>query len=172
MNGKRLTIKPAFTIIELMIAAVLAIVALLGISIMLADSQRGWNRMYSRIYSDVATDSYVARKAFDGVIRKASREKYLLDDAGAWIEVYYYADANSAVVDRYARFFCVGEPGGTLNVEHGGLDPRETLTISTICGNVSSCDFSASGRSAQMVLILDNGSQTATVTTSAVMHNQ
>jgi len=172
MNGKKLTTRPAFTIIELMIATVLAIIVLLGISIMLADSQRGWNRMYSRIYSDVVTDSYVARKAFDAVIRKASKEKYLLDDAGNWIEVYYYADANSTVVDRYARFFCDGEPDGTLNVERGRLNPRQTLTISTICGNVSSCDFKATGASVQIVLTLDNGSQTATVTSSAVMHNQ
>jgi len=37
--------------------------------------------------------------------------------------------------------------------------------------NVSSCRFSQIGTSVQMLLALNNGSQTATAVTSAVMHN-
>ena len=155
----------------LMLAIVLSSTVMFGMGVVVVDSQRGWHRMYDRIYSDVVTDSYVARKTFDRVIRKASGERFLLDvDDANWIEVYYYADSNSAAVDRYARFYHEGD--GQLNIDYGELDPRGSLSIQTVCGNVSSCVFKGAGRSAQMILTLDNGSQTATVISSSVMHNQ
>jgi len=171
MLKKKLTVRHGFTLIELVVAMVAAVIVIIGIGAILADSQRSWHRMYNRVYSDVVVDSYVARKRFDVVIRKASSENFLLDDAGSWIEVYYYADGNSAVVDRYARFY-ESDDDDQLNVEYGKLNPRETLTTQTVCENVSDCIFKRAGRSAQMILTLDNGSQTATVTSSAVMHNQ
>ena len=170
MLKRKLTAQRGFTIVELVLAIVLAAMVMFGIGVVVVDSQRGWHRMYDRIYSDVVTDSYVARKTFDRVIRKASGERFLLDDAGDWIEVYYYADSNSTDVDRYARFYYEGD--GQLNVEYGRLDPRETLSIHTVCGNVSNCVFKGVGCSAQMILTLDNGLQTATVISSSVMHNQ
>ena len=170
MSKKEPTVPTAFTIVELMITVVLAAIIMFGIGVMVVDSQRGWHRMYNRIYSDVATDSYVARKTFDSVIRKASSEKLLLDAAGNWLEVYYYADANSAVVDRYARFSYDGID--QLDIEYGIVEPRQTLSIRPVCENVSSCVFKASGCSAQMILTLDDGSQTATIVSSSVMHNQ
>jgi len=150
-------------------AAAISSIMILGVGVLLVDSQRGWIRMYNRIYSDVVTDSYVARKTFDAVVRNASRENLLLDEYGSWLEVYYYADANSTVVDRYARFYAAN---GQLSIEHGSLAHREILTTSIICGNVQGCVFKAAGRSAQMILTLDNGSQTANVVSSAVMHNK
>ena len=170
MPKEKPTIQRGFTIVELMLATLLATIVVLAIGFTLVDSQRGWNRMYNRIYSDVATDSYVARRMFDSVIRKASKEKFLLDGAGNWIEVYYYADANSTDVDRYARFAYDGV--SQLDIEYGIVEPRQTLSIQAVCGNVSSCVFKGAGYSAQMILTLDNGSQTATIVSSAVMHNQ
>jgi hypothetical protein len=152
-----------------MVATVLAVIVTLGLSIILADSQRGWHTMYNRIYSDVVTDGYSARRAFDNVLRKASGEKYFVDDSSGWIEVYYYADANSISVDRYARFFC--NENGQLNIEYGSLNPTQTQAIQTVCENVTSCIFKATGRSAQMMLTLDNGTQSATVVSSSFMHN-
>ena len=170
MSKKEPTVQPGFTIVELMIAVMLAAIVMFGVGAMVVDSQRGWHRMYNRIYSDVATDSYVARKTFDSVIRKASSEKLLLDAAGNWLEVYYYADANSAVVDRYARFSYDGID--QLDIEYGIVEPRQTLSIRPVCENVSGCVFKAAGRSVQMILTLDDGSQTATVVSSSVMHNE
>ena len=60
---------------------------------------------------------------------------------------------------------------GNLNVEYGQLDPKETLSTETVCGNVSGCMFKQLGRSIQMILKLDNGTQTNTVVSSAVTHN-
>ncbi len=169
MLKNKSAVRQAFTLIELMVATVLASIVTLGISIILADSQRGWQTMYNRIYSDVITDGHSARRAFDNVLRKASGERYSLDTAGGWIEVYYYADANSTSVDRYARFFQDGN--GHLNVEFGRLNPTETVAVQTICSNVSSCIFKTAGRSAQMILTLDSGTQNATVVSSSYMHN-
>jgi hypothetical protein len=168
MIKKRLTASRAFTLIELMIAMAITIIVVLAIGIALVDGQRGWKIQYDRIYSDVVTDGYVARRKFDAVMRTASRDKFLLDGAGGWVEVYYYANDASAVVDRYARFYVAN---GNLNVEYGQLDPTETLSIETVCGNVSGCTFEQLGRSIQMILKLDNGTQTNTVISSAVANN-
>ncbi len=168
MLKNRTTNPKGFTLIELVIATVIMLIVILGVAIVLVDSQRSWNAMYNRIYSDVVTDGHIARRTFDRVIRKASGRSFLLDTAGNWVEVYYYTDANSIVVDRYARFY---EADGQLNIEYGKLDPRETLNVQTVCENVSDCVFMAQGTSVQMILRLDNGSEAATVVSSAVAHN-
>ena len=175
MKKTKIKIRHGLTMIEMIVAAVMAVIIIFGIGIVLADSQKGWNQMYDRIYSDVVNDSYVARKTFDHVIRKASREKFFIGVDGSWLEVYYYSSSGSSDVDSYARFYCTGVTSnsiGQLNVEYGTLDPKQTAYTRTICENVADCVFKSTGRSAQMILTLDNGSLTATVSTSAVLHNQ
>lgn len=168
MVKKNLTSQKGFTIIELVIAMAIAIIPIFAIGIILSDSQRGWNSMYERVYSDVVTDSYIARKTFDAVSRKANWERITLAEDESWLEVYYYANDASTVLDRYARFY---EAEGDLNVEHGNLGTGEILTTQTVCSNVSNCTFKAAGRSVQMILTLDNGEQVLTTISSAVMHN-
>jgi len=168
MSKKRIANRKGFTLIELIIATALGSIVLISVGVVLVDSQRGWNAMYERAYSDVVTDAHVARRMFDSVVRKASEQTILLDDDGSWVEVYYYSDPDSDVADRYALFYAAD---GQVNVEYGVVNPRKTLSRETVCGNVSSCVFKSVGRSLQMILTLDNGSQRATVVSSAVMHN-
>ncbi len=169
MPKRELKIKPAFTLIELMVAIVLAAVVISGVGIILADSQRGWHDMYNCIYADVVTDSYVAKKTFDSVIRRACKSKgILLDPAGSWVEVCYYAATGSTTVDRYARFYV---SGGKLNLQRGTLNPKQALTETVLCENVSACVFKSNGRSVQMIITLDNGQQNIAFVSSAVMHN-
>ena len=168
MIKKRLTTPRGFTIIELIIAMAIIVIVVLAIGIALVDGQRGWSILYNRIYSDVVTDGYVARKKFDVVIRRASGERLLLDDADSWVEVYYYASDSSPIVDRYARFYVAGD---NLYVEYGQLSPKTTLSVETVCGNVSSCVFKQAGKSVQMILKLDDGEQDNTIVCSAVLHN-
>ena len=156
------------TLVELMVATVIALIVVLGIGIVLVDSQRGFSAIYNRVYSGVVTDGYVARKTFDSVIRKAGGMDPDSVDAGNWVEVHYYADANSTALDCYARFYCAA---GQLNIEYGSREPGQTPTTSIVCRNVQGCVFKKAGRSAQMILTLDNGSQTMTVVSSAVMQN-
>jgi len=168
MINKKLTASRGFTLIELIIATAIMFIVILAIGIALVDGQRGWSIQYDRIYSDVVTDGYVARRKFDAVMRTASREKFRIDPAGGWVEVYYYANDASTVVDRYAYFYTAN---GDLNVEYGLYPNKETLSVETVCGDVSSCTFKQLGRSIQMILKLDNGTQTNTVISSAVTHN-
>jgi len=156
------------TIIELMIASAMVVIVVLGIAIVLSDSQRGYNAMYDRVYSEVVTGSHVAGKMFDAVVRKSSSRVFKMDADGQWIEVYYYADPNSVTLDHYARFF---QDEGCLYVEYGRPDPRETLSVETVCDNVEACTFKHLGCSLQMLLTLNNGSQELTTVTSAVLHN-
>ncbi|MHC4075945.1 MAG: hypothetical protein ACYSRZ_05975, partial [Planctomycetota bacterium] len=121
-------------------------------------------------YADIVQNGYVARKTFDRVIRQASSSNtIILNDTGTSIEVYYYASDDSSSIDRYARFYTAG---GELKLEDGILDPKETLTIQTVCGDVSSCVFKKLGSSAQMILTLNDGSQRSKVISSAVLHNE
>jgi prepilin-type N-terminal cleavage/methylation domain-containing protein len=158
-----------FTLVELAVTAAIVSIIALAIGAVIVDSQSSWNVMYERVNSNVVTDGYVARKKFDAVIRKASRDKLVVGDSGSSVEVYYYADDSSTVPDRYARFYTAD---GDLNLECGQLDPRVTLTVETVCKNVSACTFEQLGRSVQMILTLDNGTQTNTVVSSAEMQNQ
>ena len=158
------------TIIELMAAVVVSLIIILGLGIVLADSHRGWNTMYDRMYSGVVVEGAIARKAFERVARKAKRGLFSLDDVdGEWVELYYYSDVNTVNVDRYARFYKLGEE---LKLEYGIIEPRAELGTENLCSNVSDCVFTVTGGTAQMQLILDNGSQTSTVTSSAFIHNQ
>jgi hypothetical protein len=172
MFKKKIQNRKGFTSIELMIATMIASIIVIGVGMTIADSHRGYDAMYDRVYSDVVSDAYVARRTFDNVIRRATRTRFLLDANGNWLEAYYCQDPNATIVDSYARF-SEDITTGTLNVEYGRLNPRETLSTNTVCGNVDGCIFfKGAGYSAQMVLTLDNGSERITVVSSAVMHNQ
>jgi len=166
-------IRLALTIMELMIAIAVSSVIIFGISVVLADNQRGWNALYNSVNSDVVSESFAARKAFDSIIRKSTAYKVLLDSSGQWVEVYYYADSNSLGIDRYSRFYL---SGNSLHIEHGDwyqaqTNPRVPTSTETLCSNVSSCVFKTAGSSVQMIMTLDNDSQTAYVFSSAVLHN-
>ena len=171
MLKKRTAKAKGFTLVELMVGAAFVGIAMAGVGIALIDGQRGWNVMYNRIYSGVATDAETARRTFDSIVRKSSRNSITLDNAGTWLEVRYYQDSASAYLDRYARFYT---SGNELNVEYGSVDDAgataESLT-QTLCSNVSSCVFTSVEGSVQMVVKLDNGSETAVVVSSAVAQN-
>jgi len=169
MNKKRHRARKGFTLVELMITMVIMLIVGLAIGVVIVDGQTGWNTMYNRLNSDVVTDGYVARKKFDAVMRSASRKQLLIAADGGWIKVYSYASPSSTVVDRYSRFYV---SDGDLNLEYGQLDPGVTLSVDTVCGNVAACVFKQAGTSTQMTLTLDNGTQTNTIVSSAVTHNQ
>lgn len=158
-----------FTLVELMITTAIMAIVGLAIGVVIVDGQTGWNAMYSRINSDIVTDGYAVRRKFDSVMRSASNGQSLLADDGSWIEVYSYATSASTVVDRYWRFYV---SDGDLIAEYGQVEPRSTLNVETVCENVSACNFRQFGQAIQMTLKLDNGTQTKTVVSSAVAHNE
>ena len=128
MNRKRPSAPRGFTLVELVITAAIVSIIALAIGVVIVDSQSSWNTMYDRANSDVVTDGYIVRKKFDAVMRNASREKLVLGDAGGSVEVYYYADDSSTVVDRYARFYTAD---GDLNTQVRPIGPASD----TECGD-------------------------------------
>jgi len=164
--------RKAFTLVELMVTAFAAIIIIFGVGIVMVDSQKGWNKMYNRVHGDVATGAYVARIAFDTVIRKASINRSLLDVDDQFIEVYYYNDFSSAYPDRYAIFY---RNGSLLMVDYGSYDwfeRKTTLSTSvTLADHVKAVQFSVHGLSMRLVLTLDDGKEAMTLVTSALRHN-
>jgi len=67
--------RKGFTIAEMAVATALALVVISGTGIVLVDSQRSWNSLYNRVYSDVVTDGHVARRMFDATVRKENLER-------------------------------------------------------------------------------------------------
>ncbi len=164
--------KRGFSLTELTVVMAMAPVVILSIGIAMVDSQRGWSQMYNRVYSSVVTDGYVAKKTFDAVVRKSSIAREYLGNNE--VGVYYYNDpASSTWLDRYARFY---KDDTELLVDYRGLDangnPTGTLQTVTLARNVEFVDFSVTGACVQMVLSLDNGSESLMVMTSAMRHNE
>ncbi|HEC03537.1 MAG TPA: prepilin-type N-terminal cleavage/methylation domain-containing protein [Phycisphaerales bacterium] len=158
-----------FTLLELMITTAIMAIVGLAIGVVIVDGQTGWNTMYDRANSDVVTQGYAARKKLDAVIRGASRQRFVIASDGSWIEAYTYASDASEEVDRYWRFYVTD---GDLIAEHGQVSPRATLSVETVCGNVSDCTFGQNGKAIQMTLTLDDGGQTNTIVSCVYAHNQ
>lgn len=162
-----------FTLTELAVVMAITSIVMLSMGIVLVDSQRGWNQMFNRVNSGVVADAYVARKAFDAVVRKSSmnRERLVGDSE---VELYYYNDpVSSTRLDRYARFYTAGTK---LLVDYGQLDsngnPGGQIQTITLADNVEAVNFYVNGAYVQMVLRLDNGSESLVVMTSAMRHNE
>ena len=142
----------AFTLVEVLVAAIAAVILILGISAMLFFGHRGYNTMFRRLigYWDddishynisVVRNAYEARKVFDAVVRKSIIRRY--DPAppdpesspsiGNQLCVYYYTDPADPLPtnnfpDRYAYFHL---DGTNLILEQGpvnfaALPPRDS----------------------------------------------
>lgn len=172
---RRITAKRyGFTIVELMVAAAVSLVLVLGLSLLMADAHRGWNQLYDRVNEGRVADAYVVRKAFDAVVRQSTVQHYSIDSDGQWVEVYYYSNPQTSTeYDSFARFY---ESDDNLMVDYGSLEAGtwNTQGVSrseVFAENVISVEFSVSGPTVKMVLELGEGDDTMTVVSSAVRHN-
>jgi len=169
---KKRKLRYGLTLVELSIVIAISAIVILGVGIVLADSVHSWQKMYERANGQVETDTLVAQKTFNTIVRRAISTNFLLDAGGHWVEVYYSSSVDSTLADRYARFYCTGDPNGQLNVEYGQRNPNQTLSTQTLCNNVSNCVFKQSGKSILMILTLSKGSLTLTAASSAFLHNR
>ena len=167
MTEKKPILRRGFTLVELMISMTIMIIVSLAIGAVVVDGQNGWSTMYDKIHSDIFTDSYVVRKKFDSLMRRASGEKIFIENQNQSVEVYYYSDG-STTIDRYMRFY---KSNDKMLLEYGTLSPESVINREIVCGNVSKCTFHQAGRAVQLILELDNGTQKNTVVTSAIAHN-
>ena len=161
--------RTGLTLIELMVASAMATICVLAVGAVFSDSQKAWNATYTKANCSIMLDSHLASKAFEATIRKASCERYLLDSAGQWVEVYYFASDASATTDRYARMYVEDR---TFYIEYGIFSPRETFGTTTICNNVTAFSFSGSGRCIRMNMTLSNNNDDVSFSSAAVPQNQ
>ena len=159
-----------FTIIEMAVAAVISIIVILGLGVFLAHGAHNWNLLYNKAFTGINQSGYVAVNAFNSLIRKSTASNFVMEDATPphWIEVYYYLNDASTTPDRYALLY---RSGSDFIVEYGTISPRQSLSTQTICSHVTNCVFNNSNGAIQMILTLVDGSNTATVISSATMHN-
>lgn len=174
MRRKKVIKRRGFTLIEQVMAMVTGTIVVLGMGTLLVDGQNGWNRIYDRVYGDITTDAYVARKTFDTTVRRASGRYELLSDDREMVEVYYCGEASvSATIDSYARFYT---KNGKLLVDYGildgGWDSGQKYQTNTLAHNVDSVSFSVVGRAVEMKLTLNDGFQSLTVVSSAIRYNE
>jgi hypothetical protein len=164
-----------FTLVELILGVLTSLIIILTVGIVLADSHKGWHTMYDRTYGDITTGGYVAKSAFDMVIRKSSisAKMPVVGSTGEYIEVYYYASSSSTTPDRYARFY---KKGDSLYVDYGPLD-KSGLSLNAkntveLAKAVKSVHFSGIGTYIQIVLTLGDDSRTLLGTCATNRHSE
>lgn len=173
MKRNTFTNRKALTLVELMVTMAIALIVILSVGLVLVDSQKGWNRMYDRVYGDIVTDGYVARKTFDAVVRKSSIKRADFVSSNDFY-AYYYQDQASTKLDRYARFYT---RENQLLVDYGQLDDSENrlnaYSTVVLARNVKTAYFAnPPGTSIQMIIELDDGRLAMTVTCTANRHNE
>ncbi len=162
------------TLVEMVIAAFMGVIIVFSSGVVLVANQRGWQNTYNHLDGGGVTDGYVAKSAFDAVVRKSSikaREPVAGPD-GEYVTLYYYADIYSTQPDRYAKFYTTDD--GELKVAYGELDNDDELepdNVVTLAGNVTYSYFTVESSSVRMVLNIDDGHhETIELRCSAVRH--
>ena len=150
---------------------IMAAIVIMGTAVILVDSQRGWQNMFGYAYDpNTVAGAQAAKIMFDNYVRKSSKQHIDIALSGESVEVRYYSNWNAATLDRFARFY---RSGNNLMLETGPYPKTTSSTVDTItiCSGVTSCKFFNIGASVQMILTVNDGRRTATVTTSAVRYN-
>jgi len=155
-----------FTLTDTAVSLAIGTVLILILSVFLADNQKAFNEAYGSAFCTVAEDGFKARTVFRQTMRQACSGSGTVSVApdGSWIEVQYYSSSGLTAPDRAARF---ERSGNSLLLRTSVRATGQTLAVETVCGNVTSVEFSLAGDAAQMFLVLEDGASTQTVNTSA-----
>jgi hypothetical protein len=149
MADQKCNQRRAFTLVEVLVAAIAAVILIVGVSAMLFYGQRGYNTMYRRVNSEVVRNAYEARRVFDAVVRKSTVERCDIRSIvgiNDKIYLYYYYDETAPVapapepVERYRyiypahpnRFAIFYMQGTTLMLEQGPILPLGTPLFSLV----------------------------------------
>ena len=167
--------KKGFTLTELIIGIAIAAMMIWGVGIFLADGQRGWNRLFGRVYGDATVDGFAVHRAFDSICSKASSRKCVIGAGGDSLELYYWdLGSFASTPENYAEFYLQGDQ---LYVRHGDLtsgtwqpDTSTSTTPIKIASQVESVKFDTKGTSVQMFLRYADET-TMPVVCSTVRHN-
>ncbi len=171
MKHKTTKYRQGFTITELMMTVAMVSIVTLSVGFLLVDSQKGYNKTYNHINEGMASDAYTATTAFERAVRKSGINRQVVSTSQ--ILVYYYNNDSSTWLDRYAKFYLSDEE---LLVDYGQSDADGNLLVNpdtlTLANNVEQIYFTNEDACIEMVLKLNNGSETLTAMSSAIMHNE
>jgi hypothetical protein len=159
-----------FTLAEMVASLCATSVLVMAVGVLLAGHQRGFNDIYAHTYASAAEGETAARQVFQQVVRQASSGDgpARLAADGSWLELQYRSRTDAAVPDRSARF---AVSGSDLLLRRVDLDTLQSLSVQTVCTDVTSATFALTGNSAQMFLQLDDGVAPRVLNVSAVMRN-
>lgn len=162
------------TLMELMVTIVIISIVVLAINVMFVDIHRGWLDSYAKVHGGAAADAAMVQTVFNRIVRKASWTKYELNGLED-LTVYYYKDWQaSSELDRYARFYRSSGSPDEMYVEHGELNNDVTSAQSTVklSSHVSDLKFKPTSGGIEMKLALNDGRETTTLVTTAILHNE
>ena len=172
---KRIRSYLGFTITELVLAIAVSSVLILTMGVVMVDSQRGWMDSYAKVHGGATADAMMAKTAFDKVIRKASRSAYHFNELDD-ITVFYYDNwLTSTEPDRYARFYRSADNSSEMYIQHGKFDEGEkedVLAEVLLASNVTDLEFKPINCGIEMKLALDDGRETTTIVSTAILHNE
>lgn len=167
--------KQGLTLTELAVTMLITSIIVLVIGAVMLDSHRGWLDSYRKIHGGAANDAAMAQVAFEKIVRKASRSKYLVDGSDD-LTVYYYEDwQNSDYLDRYARFYRSTDNDSEFYLEHGSIDADGDAQVQStvqLCSTVVDAEFKPTSGGIEMKLALNDGRETTTLLTTAILHNE
>ena len=169
---KVLTLKSdGFTMMELVVSIAIAAIVGLGITMTMLYSQRAYQVAYDRIYAEIITESFMARRLFDATVRKSNASSITIETSGDDAKFQYYNSDVSTYIDRYIRFYI---SNNNFLAEYGSIDQNGVQTSTNtraICSDISFCMFRNNGSSISMILALNDGDRSNIVVTSAYAHN-
>jgi len=167
--------RQGLTLTELAVTILIASIVVVATGVIMLDSHRAWLDSYAKVHGGAANDAAMAQVAFDKIVRKASRTKYLLNGMDD-LTVYYYEDwVNSKYLDRYARFFRSTDNSTEFYVEHGMINEdgkSRKLSDVQVCTTLTDAEFKPTDGGIEMKLVLDDGRETTMLLTTAILHNE
>ena len=174
---KSVVFRPGFTLLEMAIGIIAAAILTMSVGILLADGQKYYNRLYTRVNGTGATDTYVVRQAFDAICRKSSWRKCIISPDGSELTLYYYRTGSTSIIpDQYAWFYI---SDGQLFVEHGDLksgtwipDTSIAATQVFLASRVNKVKFSMQGTAVSVLLFFEQQTEALPVGCTAVRHNE
>ena len=180
MEMKKTKTRPGMTMIEMMVTTCIAMIVIFGLGVYIVGMHRGYWSLYKNVHGDLVRDTYVARRAFDGMVRKGAG-RYAVNSEGDSIAIAYWSAGSAEKLPDCEDVFSVvekvveGEPKKVLELKSG---PVGSPVIETICTNVSDCVFYVTGDSVQMMLTFEEDKDSSgdevnsvRVFSSAVQHN-
>ena len=72
MRAEFTTSKKGMTVTELLITAAMAGIVIFGLGAVLVHTQHNWEDTYEQVNGETTSDAYVAKRAFESVVRSSS----------------------------------------------------------------------------------------------------